>query len=251
MFVSKEVIVLFTNRYSEFYKNKLTLLGLITFIIIWTTSSIGWADPEITANEAEPVQATNQNPESGGLSPVEYGTLYVMEQLDQEFLPWKTSLGYNFEAGNSYSYVHGITAVFERSLGRFTWIGVQGGYYFSAETQLMNAIQNQLKMRNVTAVIQNPSYSLYGIFTATPLSGHLNFLGNSPIRTELAIRVGVGRVAYQGSDAHFGTLWSIRPSVYPSKNFFVQLGIGQEIESIFTSNMISRLKCDAGVGFQF
>ena len=185
-----------------------------------------------------PVQAKAP---SAGLNSAEYGTLYVLEQKDAEILPWKVNVGYSFESGNPYLFVQGISQTFERLLGRFTWIGIQLTEFITSQTELQNVLASQ----GLAGSAQAPSYSLYGVFTAVPLSGHLNFFGNQPFQTELHVRLGAGRVAYSNSNSRAGFLWSVRPTVFLSHDLTAQLGFGQEFESV------ARLKGELCLGYGF
>jgi hypothetical protein len=186
-----------------------------------------------------------------GLTPEEYGAIYVLEQKDTEVLPWKLSLGFGLESGNPYLDVSAVTQNFERSVGRFTWVGIQATEFMTSPSQLMNSLRNELSLRGFSVRNEAPSYAIHGTFTAIPFSGHMTFFGDSPMQTELQLRVGAGRIAYQDGSPKLDLFWSIRPTVYLSKRFSTQFGITQSYEGPFSDDSLARLRADLNVGLQF
>lgn len=181
----------------------------------------------------------------------EYGSIYMMEQRDRVIMPWRTGLSYSYDFGNPYSDVHGLGLTLEHSIGRFIWVGVQGNYFMSSNTALMNTLQNDLHVPGIGNTVHIPKYSVYPIFTLVPLSGHFNFFGNRPIEAELAVRIGVGSIAYADT-TRMGLLWSLRPTFHIDSRWTIQTGFGQEVESPFASHdQLSHFKGDLGVLFGF
>ncbi len=186
------------------------------------------------------------------LSSAEYGTLYVLDQKDAEVSDFRVSLGYVVESGNPYRNVQGFSQNIEKSFERFFWAGIQATEFFSSPTTLMSTLQNDLAVRGINVQTASPSYSIYGTLAAVPLSGHLAFFGKSAMQTELWIRVGAGRVAYQAGTPALGLFWSVRPTIYLMKALSAQMGLTQEFERPFVADDgLTRLRADVNVGFHF
>lgn len=181
----------------------------------------------------------------------DYGTLYVLEQTEHPVHLWRTSLFYGYELGNPYLNVHSASYVFERSVSRFTWIGMQFNAYLSGPTTLMKALREELQVKNIGTQFSVPIFSAYPIITLVPLRGHLSFFGKKPLEAELSLRAGAGYITYTDHPGRFGLLWSIRPSLHLNSQLSIQAGFGQEIESPFTpSDRLFNFRTDLGVSFQ-
>lgn len=184
---------------------------------------------------------------------VDYGTFYLVEQLSQETAPWRLGYSTSMEYGNSYSNVFGQSFVVEHSIHRFAYAGLQFNKYFFTSTQTMEVLAKELDVRDLRYSIQNPSYSIYPVATFIPISGRVNFLGNKPFNLEVALRMGIGAIVYQGSSpTQWGMIYSIRPAFALNSQWRIQAGIGHELQSVFNrDNRVVRLQGDVGVGFSF
>jgi hypothetical protein len=181
----------------------------------------------------------------------EYGTIYLAEQKVQKVYPWRAGVQSNYEFGNPYSDIYGLTTVVEHSLGQFVWLGIQASYFISSRTDLTEVLKNDLSLQGVSIQTEVPRYSVYPIATFIPLTGYFNFIGNRPLKADLALRVGVGSNFYKGK-SRLGSFWSIRPILYLNPQWGIQMGIGQEIESPFNrTDRISHFQGDLGLSVQF
>lgn len=188
--------------------------------------------------------------EAAAPSTTEYGEIYMLEQRDRVVHPWRVAFNYSYEFGNPYYDIHGLNLTFEHSIGRFVHVGVQGSYLISSKTNLLNTLERELKASDLGAELHIPKYSVYGIGTFIPLSGHFNFFGNYPIEAELAVRLGAGMIAYQDAN-RFGMIWSLRPTFHLTPQWSIQTGFGQEFEAPFTDDHLVHFKGDVGVALSF
>lgn len=189
---------------------------------------------------------------SDALSSSEYGTLYVLENLEKQNYSWRTGLNYGFEFGNPYNNVFGAGLNLECALGRFVWLGVQATKYHSSESALMTALGKNLSDKGIDHTFLSPTYSVFPIVTLVPLSGHLSVLGHTPLELELNIRMGFGRTFYGENAGRNGVLWSILPILKLTQRWGLQMAVSQEIESpLDEENRMARTRGELGVSLQF
>ncbi len=224
--------------YGWYYKMILNQLKVLVVFL-----NIAFLGSFVQAQEGSPVV---------GVSPQEYGTLYVIEHRDQKPELWKAGLGLNYEFGNPYSSVYGLTQTIERSVHRFFWLGFQVTEFKSYNTQLLSVLQEELKGKDYSLRTEVPQVSVSALATAVPFSGHLSFFGNQPLEAQLGIRLGSGAIWYQGQGSRWLLSWSIRPLVYITRSVSVEGGFGQGIESLFDSkDRVARYRGELSVGYHF
>ncbi|MBC7692505.1 MAG: hypothetical protein H7222_12140 [Methylotenera sp.] len=206
-----------------------------------------------SAAEVHPsAQAVNSNSSpstAAALTTTEYGSLYVVEQRDQPVQLWTGNLGYNYELSNPYVNLHGLSGGAQYGLGRYVSAGLQMTKYVGQPTPLANIMGTQLNSLGATQKILIPLASGLAVLTINPLSGHLNFFGNQPLEMELHATLGMGAVLYPGKQFESASSWSIRPSVHLSRKVSAEVGVGQEIENLFSSDRLFRLQGQAGLTF--
>jgi len=202
------------------------------------------------ATQAPP--AFSANPENSGVSKKEYGSLYIIEEQDREVPKWRISLGGNYEFGNPYSNIYGITQTFERGIGKFFWVGIRVTEFLSNNSALTNVLQSQLQNQNFGLLTETPLYSASAIGTVVPFSGHFNFFGAHPRKAEIGFRLGLGSMWYQNVSPRFLLSWALLPSIEVTDNIGVYFSFGQDIESIFhSSDQSTRTRGEMGLKFYF
>lgn len=184
-------------------------------------------------------------------SSIDYGQIYIAEQVQHEVLPWRLGLNYGYEFGNPYLDVNSTHITMERSLSRYLWIGTQLNLFFSSHTPLMKTFTHDIRISGWSTSLETPIYSAYLITTWMPLAGHLNFLGNYPVEVELGLKAGPGYVAYSTGSGRLGLIWSLRPVVHLTPRWSINAGLGQEIESLFTSSdRLFHFRGELGLSYQ-
>lgn len=223
---------------AEIMRRIITQWGFICFIVwVFLFKSIGSMEVEAA-------------PAPEALSADEYGMLYVMEKRERSFYPWRLGLNYGFEFGNPYLDVHSLSGSIEHSIGRYFWLGVQATKFIPNQTVLMRQLWTELQIAGLVTSMAMPNYSLYGVATLVPLSGHLNFFGSMPVQMELDVRLGIGQVYSTDQSKALAGFWSALPTVY-FDHFGFQFGFGQEMELGVDSSHSVRLRGDTRFFYQF
>lgn len=189
---------------------------------------------------------------TSGVSSQDYGTIFIVEQKNRPISNWRVSLNTSYEFSNPYTDVFGFSQSIERSVGRYVRLGAQLSEFVVKDTFLMNVLRDELKSQRYTLRTQAPLLAASGIATLVPLSGHFAFFGDQPLEAELAVRLGVGGISYRNESLRLLTSWSIRPSFHLNKRWSVQMGFGQDIESVFSNlDRMARFKGDIGLSYGF
>ncbi len=200
---------------------------------------------------AEPVAPKSTSAKASALSTAEYGEIYVIEQRAGQKQMWRVGLNGEYEFGNAYSHVFGLSQTFERRLGQFFWAGIKLDEYTQMNTTLFNTLQSDALGNQFAFRSKSPTMAATAIGTIVPFSGHWSFFGNRPLASELGVRIGVGAVSYRRESLKPLMTWSLRPTIYLSEKVGVQMGFGQDIDSPFNSNRYSRFKGEFGLTLQF
>ncbi|MBF0208033.1 MAG: hypothetical protein HQK53_14230 [Oligoflexia bacterium] len=163
-------------------------------------------------------------------TPVEYGTLYLVEQKEMPSFPWQVSASFGSEVGNPYERIYDISLMGQHSIGHYVWAGLQYSKFYSSHTTLTNQLLDELNLHGFGAKIKVPSQSLFAVATLVPFMGYSSFIGGKPLAMEIDFRVGAGCVFYKGDADRLALTYSLRPVVWVTRQVSVQFGIGHIYE---------------------
>lgn len=183
--------------------------------------------------------------------PPSYGELMLIEKKENPTPPWQLELSGMQEFSNPYLDVVGVSASAKKSIGAFVFAGIEFTKYSASDSEVNQSVSQQLATDTIAQTVFRPKSSVYGVASVVPVSGHLNWFSANSVPFEMEFTLGYGSVSYEKKSSEGALLWRIGPRAFVSKTIGLQFQFGQEIESIFGGDRITKSHARIGVVARF
>jgi hypothetical protein len=177
-----------------------------------------------------------------------YGALYSVEDRTRHEPGWELGLSTGYEFSNPYANVFQFGLSPRRRINEFFSAGLSFQIYSIQATDLSRAVTTSGSgSESVSARVGHPQFDVHAVGAVSPLSGRINWFNTDSVPFDLPIVVGFGVSRAADQPARPNLLWRLEPRVQLSRSLDLFLGIGQQVESPFTSNAVSRTTGTLGV----
>ena len=180
-----------------------------------------------------------------------YGQLMLIEKKEATPSTWQVEASGMQEFSNPYLNVLGVSLSVKKSIGHFFHVGPEATFYSTSESDVNREVEAALQTESIRQNVFRPRNSIYGVVSVVPISGHLNWFSASTLPVELSVSLGYGAVQYREKDSEGSLLWRVGPRAFVSEIVALQFQFGQEIESAFGGDSITRSHARIGVVARF
>ncbi|MBF0208454.1 MAG: hypothetical protein HQK53_16365 [Oligoflexia bacterium] len=197
------------------------------------------------------IQAAQSTMPTQPNSSAKYGSIYLLEQKEMVVFPWQFEVTFNKEFGNPYEVVNGVSVSAQHSIGQYVWVGLLFNKNYSTRTEMTQTAINELNVAKFGLAIKTPTHSEYAIINLVPFTGYSCFFGSRPLEMDIDLQLGIGSVTYKQGGRRLALTYSIRPGIWFTKRFALQLGAGHDWEAPFTSEAVNNARGEIGLAMRF
>lgn len=183
--------------------------------------------------------------------PPSYGELMLIEKEENPTPPWQLEISGMQEFSNPYLDILGVSVSVKKSLGAFVYLGLEYTKYSTSDSEVNKSVAANLQTDTITQTVFKPSGSIYGVASVIPISGHLNWFSARSVPFEMEVSLGYGTVTYEDKDSEGALLWRIGPRAFVTKVVGIHFQFGQEIESVFGGDRVTKSHARIGVVTRF